>query len=136
MPRGRKRRLNREGVSFPRALAAPKHGTLQCCPPSRHPNCSVGEIRTVSSSLLFERHLQGKARPPHLSVPTVASSQQWPVRTDWLGAHGGCGTCIQWTLYYSAIKRNETAPFAEMWMDPETVIQSEVKSERKTNSVY
>ena len=28
--------------------------------------------------------------------------------------------------YYSAIKRNETVPFAEMWMDLETVIQSGV----------
>ena len=28
--------------------------------------------------------------------------------------------------YYSAIKRNETGSFAEMWMDLETVIQSEV----------
>ena len=28
--------------------------------------------------------------------------------------------------YYSAIKRNEIVPFAEMWMDLETVIQSEV----------
>ena len=30
--------------------------------------------------------------------------------------------------YYSAIKRNEVGPFTEMWMDPEPVIQSEVKS--------
>ena len=29
--------------------------------------------------------------------------------------------------YYSAIKRNKIVPFAEMWMDLETVIQSEVK---------
>ena len=28
--------------------------------------------------------------------------------------------------YYSAIKRNEIVPFAEMWMDLETVIKSEV----------
>ena len=33
--------------------------------------------------------------------------------------------------YYSAIKRNEIVPSAEMWMNPETVIQSEVKSERE-----
>ena len=32
--------------------------------------------------------------------------------------------------YHSAVKRNETVPFAETWMDTETVIQSEV---RKTN---
>ena len=33
--------------------------------------------------------------------------------------------------YYSAIKRNEIGSFAETWMDLESVIQSEVKSERK-----
>ena len=33
--------------------------------------------------------------------------------------------------YYSAIKRNKTVSFAETWMDLETVIQSEVKSERE-----
>ena len=33
--------------------------------------------------------------------------------------------------YYSAIKRNEIGSFAEMWADLETVIQSEVKSERE-----
>ena len=38
--------------------------------------------------------------------------------------------------YYSALKRNDIVPSAEMWMDPGTVIQSEVKSERKTNIVY
>ena len=37
--------------------------------------------------------------------------------------------------YYSAIKNNEIVPFAEMWMDIETIIQSEVKK-RKTNIVY
>ena len=38
--------------------------------------------------------------------------------------------------YYSAIKRNEIGSFAEMWMDLETVIQSEVSWKRKTNIVY
>ena len=33
--------------------------------------------------------------------------------------------------YYSAIKRNEIVPFAEMWMDLETVIQSEVSQKEK-----
>jgi len=35
--------------------------------------------------------------------------------------------------YYSAIKRNTKIPFAETWMDLETVIQSEV---RKRNFIY
>ena len=33
--------------------------------------------------------------------------------------------------YYSAIKKNEIMPFAETWMDLETIILSEVKSERQ-----
>ena len=33
--------------------------------------------------------------------------------------------------YYSAIKRNETVPFAETWMNQETVIQSEVSQKEK-----
>ena len=35
------------------------------------------------------------------------------------------------TEYYSAIKRDETGPFAEMWMDLETIIQSEVGQKEK-----
>ena len=34
-----------------------------------------------------------------------------------------------------AIKRNKTVPFAEMWMDLETVIQSEV-SQKEKNILY
>ena len=33
--------------------------------------------------------------------------------------------------YYSAIKRNETVPFAETWMDLETVIQRELSQKEK-----
>ena len=33
--------------------------------------------------------------------------------------------------YYSAIKRNEIGSFAEMWMNLETVIQSEVTQKEK-----
>ena len=38
--------------------------------------------------------------------------------------------------YYSAIKRNEIGSFVEMWMDLETVIQSEVVRKIETNIVY
>ena len=37
--------------------------------------------------------------------------------------------------YYSAIKRNETVPFEEMWLDLETVIQGEV-SQKEKNKHY
>ena len=33
--------------------------------------------------------------------------------------------------YYSAIKRNETGSFIEMWMDLESVIQSEASQKEK-----
>ena len=33
--------------------------------------------------------------------------------------------------YYSAIKRNEIVPFPEMWIDLETVIQSELSQKEK-----
>ena len=33
--------------------------------------------------------------------------------------------------YYPAIKRNEILPFAEMWMDLEAVIQSEMSEREK-----
>ena len=33
--------------------------------------------------------------------------------------------------YYSALKRNEVRSFVEMWMDLESVIQSEVSQKKK-----
>ena len=33
--------------------------------------------------------------------------------------------------YYSAIEMNKIVPFAKMWMDLETVIQSEVNQKEK-----
>ena len=38
------------------------------------------------------------------------------------------------TEYSSAIRRNETGSFVVMWMDPQSVIQSEVR--KKKNIVY
>ena len=38
--------------------------------------------------------------------------------------------------YYSAIQRNETGSFVETWMDLETVIHSEVNSEREKQILY
>ena len=37
--------------------------------------------------------------------------------------------------YYSATKRNEIVSFAEMWMDLETLIQSEVSQKEKTSII-
>ena len=33
--------------------------------------------------------------------------------------------------YYSAIKRNKTGSFVDMWMDVESVIQSEISQKEK-----
>ena len=37
--------------------------------------------------------------------------------------------------YYSATKKNEIMPFAAMYMELEIIIQSEVKLERKKNTI-
>ena len=37
-----------------------------------------------------------------------------------------CNTLKTELLCYSAIKRNDIGSFVETWMDPETVLQSEV----------
>ena len=39
--------------------------------------------------------------------------------------------CICIMEYYSAIKRNKIVPFAETWMDLETIIQSKVSQKKK-----
>ena len=38
--------------------------------------------------------------------------------------------------YYTVIKRNKTAPFAEMWMDLETVYRVKNIRKRKTDNEY
>ena len=39
--------------------------------------------------------------------------------------------CMCAYIYYSAIKRNETGSFVVMWMDLESIIQSEVSQKEK-----
>ena len=48
----------------------------------------------------------------------------------------GSRRCAYAMEYYSAIKRNETGPFEEMWMDLESVIQSEVSQKEKKQISY
>ena len=38
--------------------------------------------------------------------------------------------------YYSTIKRNEIGSFVELWMDLQSVRQSEASQERRTNNIY
>ena len=56
--------------------------------------------------------------------PKCLSTEEW-IKKMWY---------IYTMEYYSAIKRNEIVPFAEMWMYLETVIQSESEGE-KTNII-
>ena len=37
--------------------------------------------------------------------------------------------------YYSAIKKNETMPFAATWMQPEIIILSETSHKEKDNMI-
>ena len=60
-----------------------------------------------------------------LTYFTIAKSQKqprWPSTEEWIKK-----MWYKYTMeYYSAIKRNETMPFAVTWMDLEIVIQNEV----------
>ena len=53
--------------------------------------------------------------------PKCLSTEEW-IKKMWY---------IHTMNYYSAIKRNEIGSFVEMWMDLETVIQSEVSQKEK-----
>ena len=53
--------------------------------------------------------------------PKCPSTDEW-IKKMWY---------IYTVEYYLAIKRNETGLFVEMWMDLETVIQSEVSQKEK-----
>ena len=55
--------------------------------------------------------------------PKCPSAEEW-IKKMWY---------IYTMDYYSAIKRNEIVPYAEMWMDLEIVIQSEVSNKEKTS---
>ena len=39
--------------------------------------------------------------------------------------------CVYSRDYYSAIKRNDTGSFTEMWMDLESILQSEISQKKK-----
>ena len=57
--------------------------------------------------------------------PKCPSTEEW-IKQMW----------YMYTMeYYSARKRNEIVPFAEMWIDLETVIQSEVSQKEKNKHI-
>ena len=57
---------------------------------------------------------------------------KWPSTDEWIKK--------MWYIYtmeyYSAIKRDEIGLFVETWLDLESVIRSEVKSEREKQILY
>ena len=66
------------------------------------------------------------------SCPTVCNPMD---RGAW-GCYAVHGVAKSWTWltvqeYYSGIKRNKIMPFSVTWMDPESVIQSEVIKKEK-----
>ena len=69
-------------------------------------------------------------------IPMFTAALFTTVRT---GKQPKCPSAEEWmkmwyiyaTEYYSAIKRNEIVSFAEMWLNLETLIQSEVSQKEK-----
>ena len=57
--------------------------------------------------------------------PKCPSTEEW-IKKMWY---------IHTMEYYSTIKRNKIVPFAEMWMDLEIVIQSEVSQKEKNKYI-
>ena len=75
---------------------------------------SVQYSRSVVSNF-FRPHESQHARPP------CPSTEEW-IKKMWY---------IYTMEYYSAIKKNEIMPFAATWMDPDSVILSEVSQKEK-----
>ena len=57
--------------------------------------------------------------------PKCPSTEEW-VKKMW---------CLYTMDYYSAIKRNELMPFAETWLDLETVTQREENKKEKNKYI-
>ena len=74
---------------------------------------------------------------PNVHCSTIYNSQdmettKYPMIDEWIKK-----MWYMYTMeYYSSVKRNKTGSFVEMWMDLDSVIQSEVVKKRKTNIVY
>ena len=78
------------------------------------PNCHLGTIQLGFIAALFTIARSWKQ-------PKCPSTDKW-IKKMWY---------IYTMEHYSAIKRNEIGSFVEIWMDTETVIQSEVSQKEK-----
>ena len=76
-------------------------------------------IQKDTCTLMFTAALFTIARTR--KQPKCPSTEEW-IKKMWY---------VYTMEYYSAIKRNEIVPFAETWIDLETVIQSEVRQKEK-----
>ena len=88
---------------------------------------------SLESTLRFCRSKASTKRHMHPSVhcSTVHSSHTMGATSVANRGRGKKTWCVCTMQCYSAMKRNETGPFAEMWMDLEIVIQSEVSQKEK-----
>ena len=65
------------------------------------------------------------------SIYGISKCPKCPMTVEWIKKMWYINTLE----YHSAIKKNETMPFAATWMDPEIITLSEV-SQRKTNIMW
>ena len=64
---------------------------------------------------------------PLFTIARTWKQPKYPLTDEWIKK-----TWYIYTMeYYSTIKRNEIGSFVEMWMDLETVIQSEVSQKEE-----
>ena len=89
------------------------------------PILGIHPKKTVSQ----KRHMHPNVQLKHLFTTAETGSNHGHQQKKWIKK--------MWYMeYYSAIKRKEIGSSVEMWMDLETVIQSEVKSEREKQISY
>ena len=86
----------------------------------------------LKTSFLLGIHIEKTIIQRHMHPNVHSSTRTWkqpkcPSTEEWIKK--------MWYIYtmeyYSAIKRNEIGSFVEVWMDLETVIQSEVSQKEK-----
>ena len=76
------------------------------------------DMSTPEHPAMFTASLFTTART--LKQPECPSAEEW-IKKMW---------CTYTMKYYSTMKKNEIVPFAEMWMDLETVTQNESEKEK------
>ena len=65
---------------------------------------------------------------------TSVTTDRWKDEEDVVEIYNDIDTMIE--IYYSDTKRNKTGSFLQVWMDLESVIQSEVSQKEKKKYCY